>query len=127
VIGLAATRLAKGRLVIAGYAIYGLCTIGLGITGALPAAVGLMVGCGVANMVYLIPSQTLFQQRTPADMMGRVVGFRFAAVFGAMTLAMGVGGILGELIGIQTTFLLFGVITLLAGLGGLLVREVREA
>jgi hypothetical protein len=107
--------------------VYGLCTIGLGVTGALPAAIGLMVGCGVANMVYLIPSQTLFQQRTPPDMMGRVVGFRFAAVFGAMTLAMGVGGILAELIGIQTTFVAFGLVTLAAGLAGILVPSVRDA
>jgi MFS transporter, DHA3 family, macrolide efflux protein len=127
VIGLAATRLAKGRLVIVGYTAYGLCTVGLGLAGALPAALGLMVGAGIANMVFLIPSQTLFQQRTPADMMGRVVGFRFAAVFGAMTLAMGVGGILAELLGVQTTFILFGVITAAGGLGGLLVRSAREA
>ncbi len=127
VIGLMAARLAKGRLVIAGYILYGLCTIGLGVVGALPAALGLMAGAGIANMVYLIPSQTLFQQRTPADMMGRVVGFRFAAVFGAMTLAMGAGGILAALIGVQVTFVVFGVVTLAAGLGGLLVRSAREA
>jgi predicted MFS family arabinose efflux permease len=127
VIGLIAARFRKGPLVIAGYVVYGLCTIGLGVTGALPAAIGLMVGCGVANMVYLIPSQTLFQQRTPPDMMGRVVGFRFAAVFGAMTLAMGVGGILAELIGIQTTFVAFGLVTLAAGLAGILVPSVRDA
>ncbi|HET7027311.1 MAG TPA: MFS transporter, partial [Candidatus Limnocylindrales bacterium] len=127
VIGLAATRLAKGRLVIAGYAIYGLCTIGLGLVGALPVAIGLMVGAGVANMIYLIPSQTLFQQRTPADMMGRVVGFRFAAVFGAMTLAMGVGGILAELLGVRETLVMFGVVTLVAGLGGLLLKPLRDA
>jgi MFS family permease len=127
VIGLMAARLAKGRLVIAGYVLYGACTIGLGLVGALPAALGLMAGAGIANMVYLIPSQTLFQQRTPADMMGRVVGFRFAAVFGAMTLAMGAGGILATVIGVQTTFVAFGFVTLVAGLGGLLVRAVREA
>jgi hypothetical protein len=78
-------------------------------------------------MVYVIPSQTLFQLRTPADMMGRVVGFRFAAVFGAMTFAMGVGGILAEALGVQTTFIVFGGVTLVAGLAGLLVRSVREA
>ena len=78
-------------------------------------------------MVYLIPSQTLFQQRTPADMMGRVVGFRFAAIFGAMTLAMGVGGILAELLGIRETLVIFGVVTLLAGLAGLLLKPLRDA
>ena len=47
-------------------------------------------------MVFVIPSQTLFQERTPQPLMGRVIGFRFALVFGSMTLAMGVGAILGQ-------------------------------
>ena len=50
-------------------------------------------------MVFVIPSQTLFQQRTPPDLMGRVVGFRFALVFGSMTLAMGVGGLAAAVVG----------------------------
>ena len=42
-------------------------------------------------MVFVIPSQTLFQERTPAELIGRVVGFRFSLVFGSMTFAMGAG------------------------------------
>ena len=54
-------------------------------------AVGLSFGQGVSNMIFVIPSQTLFQQRTPAALMGRVVGFRFSLVFGSMAIAMAVG------------------------------------
>ncbi len=127
VVGMIGARLAKGRLVIVGYTVYGLCTMGLALTGSLPVAIAFMVGAGIANMVYVIPSQTLFQQRAPADMIGRVVGFRFALVFGAMTLAMAVGGVLTELIGVQAVLFVFGGITLAAGLAGLLVPEVRDA
>ena len=49
-------------------------------------------------MAFIIPSQALFQQRTPPQLMGRVVGFRFALVFGSMTLAMGVGAILAAFV-----------------------------
>ena len=30
---------------------------------------GLMFGIGVANMAFVIPSQTLFQERTPPELM----------------------------------------------------------
>jgi DHA3 family macrolide efflux protein-like MFS transporter len=126
-IGLVGARLAKGRMVIAGFVIDGLSLAGLGLVGGMPAALALMIGSGIGNMVYVIPSQTLFQQLTPPDMMGRVLGFRFAAVFGAMTLAMGVGGIVATLIGVQATFIVFGLAMALTGVAGLFVRSVREA
>jgi MFS family permease len=127
VIGLVGARLRKGRLVILGYVGWGLATMGLAFVGNLPAAFGLLLGQGVANMVFIIPSQTLFQERTPADMIGRVVGFRFALVFGSLTLAMGIGGIAVEIASVQTVLLLGGLLTVGAGLAGLLVRDVREA
>ena len=51
----------------------------------MPLVLGLLFGMGVANMAFVIPSQTLFQERTPPELMGRVVSFRFALVFGGMT------------------------------------------
>ena len=126
-IGLVGARFAKGRMVIVGYAVAGACIALLGVTSQLFLALGLMLGMGVANMVFVIPSQTLFQERTPPELMGRVVGFRFSLVFGAMTLAMAVGGVLGELFGAGPVFVLFGIVTLAAGLAGLLVPAVRDA
>ena len=70
----------------------------LPLTGNLGAGPRYRVRSGVANLVFVIPSQTLFQERTPPDLMGRVVGIRFSLVFGAMTLAMVLGGVLGELL-----------------------------
>ncbi|HWP61860.1 MAG TPA: MFS transporter [Candidatus Binatia bacterium] len=126
-LGLVGARLAKGTLVIIGYAAAGICTAALAFTGNLPTAIGLMVGVGVANMVYVIPSQTLFQERTPAELMGRVVGFRFALVFGAMTLAMGGAGVLVELVGLGPVLVVSGLMTFGAGVAGLLVPAVRRA
>ena len=84
VVGLSARALAKGRMVIVGYAICGaLRSIGARVRRqSCRSRSACMLGGGIANMVYVIPSQTLFQERTPADMIGRVVGFRFALVFG---------------------------------------------
>ena len=126
-IGIIGPRLAKGRLVIVGYAAYGLCIVGLGLTGNVPAALGLAVGIGVSNMVFVIPSQTLFQQRTPGDMIGRVVGLRFSLVFASLSIAMGLSGFLVTAFGVPTVLITFGATTCAAGLAGLLVPALRDA
>jgi MFS family permease len=126
-IGFLGSRLARGKTVIVGYTVLGACVMVLGLIGNLGLAIGLMFGIGVANMVFVIPSQTMFQERTPAEMLGRVVGFRFALVFGSMTIAMAISGLLAASVGTAVVFILFGMITVLAGLAGLLVPAVRDA
>jgi predicted MFS family arabinose efflux permease len=126
-IGVVGARLARGRMVIVGYTAWGLFIAALALTGNLAIAIGLMFGSGIANMVFVIPSQTMFQERTPADMLGRVIGFRFALVFGSMTIAMAVSGILAQFAGAGPVIGLFGVMTMVAGLAGLFVPAVRDA
>ena len=127
VIGLLGSRLAKGRAVIVGYVVFGACVAALALTGNLGVALGLTLGMGVANMVFVIPTQSLFMELTPNDLVGRVVAFRFSATFGSMTIAMAVGGLMSEVLGPATVFGIFGVVTVLAGLAGLLSRPLREA
>jgi hypothetical protein len=78
-------------------------------------------------MVYVIPSQTLFQERTPPNLIGRVVGFRFSLVFGSMTIAMAVSGLLAAQFGVPLVIGFFGMVTAAAGFAGLLVPAVRDA
>jgi hypothetical protein len=127
VIGLVGARFAKGRMVIAGYAAWGILIFLFALVDNLPLAFGLIIGQGVANMVFIIPSQTLFQERTPSELMGRVVGFRFALVFGSMTVAMALGSVLGEVFGPAPVIATFGLLTAAAGSVGLLIPAVRDA
>ena len=126
-IGLIGMRLAKGRMIIAGYAFLGLFTTLMALSNNLGLVLAIAFGIGVANMVFIIPSQTLFQERTPPNLIGRVVGFRFSLVFGAMTLSIGFGGILAELVGVTPVIASVGIVTMVAGLAGLLVPAVRDA
>ncbi|HET9682002.1 MAG TPA: MFS transporter, partial [Candidatus Limnocylindrales bacterium] len=126
-IGMIGARLALGKTVITGYVVTGAAVAGLALTGNLAAAVGLAFGTGVGNLGFVIPSQTLFQRRVPMDLMGRVIGLRFSLVFGSMTLAMGIGGVLGEAFGAPIVIGAFGLLTVVAGLAGLLVPAVRDA
>ena len=127
VIGLIGARFAKGRMVIVGYAFWGLLIVFFALTNNLAVAIGLSFGLGVANMIFIIPSQTLFQERTPPELMGRVVGIRFALVFGSMTIAMLLGSVLGQVLGPGVVIGAFGLVTMAAGLAGWLVPAVRHA
>ena len=127
VIGLVGARLAKGRMIIAGYTVLGLLTTLMALSGNLGVVLAIAFGIGIANMVFIIPSQTLFQERTPGNLLGRVVGFRFSLVFGAMTLSIGLGGVLAETIGVTTVIAAFGLVTAAAGLAGWFFPAVREA
>ncbi len=127
VIGLIGSRAAKGRMIIAGYAALGLLTFLLAITDHVGIAIGLAFGSGVANMVFLIPSQALFQERTPSALLGRVVSFRFALVYGSMTVAMGVGSLMIIAVPATAVIAFFGLVTLVTGLAGWFVPAIRDA
>ena len=119
-LGLVAARMARGKLVIVGYTMWGIALVIMGLTASVPFAVGLAFASGVANMIYIIPSQTMFQERVPPELLGRVVGFRFAAVFGSLTIAGAIGGIVAQVVSPSAAVLLAGILPLAAGLGGLL-------
>ena len=95
-LGLVTARIAKGRLIIAAYTAFGVLVFLVGFIPPLPIMLALMFGIGVANMAFVIPSQTLFQERTPPELMARVVSLRFAIVFGVMTIAMAALGLRRE-------------------------------
>ena len=126
-IGLVATRIAKGRMINIGYVLFGLLIFLLGLSGNLGLALGLSIGSGIANMLFIIPSQALFQERTPGELMGRVVGFRFALVYGSMTFAMTLGGVLAEVIGPALVIAAFGLVSVAAGVAGWFVPALRDA
>ena len=127
VLGLFASRIRKGPLIIAGYTAFGVLVVLVGLVPPVPVMLGLMFGIGVANMAFVIPSQTLFQERTPTDMMARVVSFRFAIVFGGMTIAMVLAGIFAGSLGVGPVIAFAGVVSICAGLAGLFVHAVRDA
>jgi predicted MFS family arabinose efflux permease len=127
-IGLLGAQLVRrGRAIILGYVLWGVTMVLFALSGNLLIDFGILFGAGVANMIFVIPSQTLFQERTPPDMIGRVVGFRFALVFGSMTLAMALGGLAAQAVGTVPVLIVSGFISIVSGLAGLLVPEMRDA
>jgi hypothetical protein len=112
---------------VGGFIVMGFATVALGLTGNVVVALVAAAVIGIANLVYIIPTQTIFIEVTPIELMGRVVAFRSSLVFGAMTLAMGVSGILAESVPVGLVIAAAGALTAVAGLLGALLPAVRDA
>jgi MFS family permease len=127
VIGGFATRTRKGPMTIAGFVLLGIAMIAAGLVQNPYAAIGLFFAIGVANMLYLVPTITLFQERTPQRLFGRVVSTRQALTFGAMALSQAAAGYLAGVIGSAEVLMLGGGVIAFAGLLGLAVPSMRNA
>jgi DHA3 family macrolide efflux protein-like MFS transporter len=126
-VGALGARLRKGWLVVGGFLVMGISTVVLGLTANVLVALVAAAITGIANLVYIIPTQTIFIEMTPIELMGRVVALRSSMVFGAMTLAMGVSGILAESVPVGLVIAAFGALTALGGVIGALLPAVRDA
>jgi hypothetical protein len=82
---------------------------------------------GTFNLVYVIPTQTLFGQLVPPGYMGRVVAFRSSLVFGALTGAMAVSAALAEVVDPGLVIAATGAVTVAGGVVGALLPAVRDA
>ena len=125
-IGRRGDRAPKGELII-GVRRVRPGRLALGLIDNLPLVLALRLGMGVANMVFVIPSQALFQERTPPELMGRVISLRFALVFGGMTIAMALAGVAMTAFHAGPVIFAAGIVSVGGGLAGLLVRAVRDA
>ncbi len=126
-LGGVAERLPKGPAIIAAFTVLGIALAALAASGSLLIALGLAAVVGLANAAFVVPSQTVFQQRTPSLMLGRVVSIRLALVSGMLAVAMVTSGALAQTFGFRPILVACGLLTAVVGLAGLAVRSIREA
>jgi hypothetical protein len=117
----------KGLLTISGFVTLGFAMVAAGLVTHPIVAIALFFAIGVANMLYLVPTITLFQERTPERLFGRVVSTRQALTFGAMAISMGVAGWAADGLGAARVLMIGGMVIAAAGLLGLLLPSVRDA
>jgi MFS transporter, DHA3 family, macrolide efflux protein len=126
-VGALGDRAPKGPMVIAGFVGMGLSLAGAGLTRDPGLALVAFFFTGAFNMVFIIPTVTLFQERTPQRLMGRVVSSRQALVFGSIAASMGLSGYLAGLIGPAAVLVISGGICAAAGLLGIAIPSMRTA
>lgn len=127
VVGAIGARMRKGWLVVVGFVVMGVATVAMGLTSNGILAVVAATVIGIFNLVYVIPTQTLFAERTPPGFLGRVIAFRSSLVMGALTAAMAVSSIIAEEVDAGLVIAGAGLITVLAGLAAALLPAVRDA
>ncbi|HET6650054.1 MAG TPA: MFS transporter, partial [Candidatus Limnocylindria bacterium] len=126
-VGAFGDRAPKGPMVIAGFIGMGLSLAAAGLTRDPGLALVAFFFTGAFNMVFIIPTVTLFQERTPQRLMGRVVSSRQALVFGSIAASMGVAGYLSGLIGPAAVLVISGGICAAAGVLGIAIPPMRNA
>jgi MFS family permease len=126
-VGAIGERSPKGPMVIAGFIGMGSSLVVAGLVRDPILAMAAFFFTGAFNMVFIIPTVTLFQELTPQRLMGRVVSSRQALVFGSIAASMALSGYLAELIGPAEVLVVSGAICAAAGAVGILVPSLRNA
>lgn len=126
-VGIIGARLRKGRMVVAGILSMGIAVTVLGMTSDLPLALVAAGVIGIANLVYVVPTQTIFGEVTPEGYLGRVVAIRSSIVVGAMTGAMAVCSIAAGTFAVGPIIAVTGLVTIAAGLAAAVLPAVRDA
>ncbi|WP_084522477.1 MFS transporter [Nocardia inohanensis] len=118
-------RLSIPVLLIAGFAVSSAGNLLTGLVGAVAAAFAVQAvrGLGIAGMD--VATNTLVQRTVPADLLGRVFGTLYGAIGIAAALSYLGGGILLDLTGPRTAFLVAGIGGLAATLGTALAIRRR--
>jgi MFS family permease len=107
---------------------FGLIGIGAGtaLMGFVPIIASAFVGCflvGFSAAGIIVPSQTMIQQETPHELMGRVGSTTMSAVFGAQVLGLVLSGILAEHTSVRRVFVLCTAMLVALAIAGKLWME----
>ena len=119
------TRLVRSRskthVVMAGLFALGMGAAVLGLFRNIPTAALSTFTMGFAIAFVLVPAQTLSQQETPPQMIGRVSSSFMSLVAFAQVLGLLLSGILAQALGIRPVFLASAGALVLLSLGGFLM------
>lgn len=84
-----------------------------------------IIGFSVAGII--IPAQTLMQQETPKELMGRVGSTMMSVIFSAQIIGLVLSGLLAQWTSVRTVFALCAGMLLVFALVGKLFMEPKEA
>lgn len=123
-----ARNASKTMVVLAGLLGLGLGAALLGLFRDIPMAGVSTFTMGFAIAFVLVPAQTLSQQETPHDMMGRVSSSFLSLISFSQALGLLLSGYLAQRLGIRRLFVASALfLALLAAAGYLFIREKESA
>ncbi|NYF79593.1 MFS transporter [Granulicella arctica] len=98
--------------------------LALGLVPLLAVTIVAALAIGFSVAMILLPGQTLVQQDTPEELMGRVSSTGMSIVFGSQVLGLFVSGMMTKFMGVQQVFLVSAIFLLgLVFMGKLALRS----
>jgi MFS family permease len=119
-------RLSKGRLILGGFAGYGLVLIALALAPTFELAVVLFVLGGIANVIFYVPNITLSQELAPPELRARVFGTRIALLNLTWLPVIVLSGVLADAVGVALLIAIAGALTLVTAIVGAFIPIVRD-
>jgi MFS family permease len=99
-----ARRASNEVMVLGGLAGVGAAVLVLGAVTRVPTTLAAAFAIGFAFAGVIVPAQTLMQQETPHELMGRISSTVMSVVFFAQVLGLVLSGVLAQLIGVRAVF-----------------------
>ena len=119
-------RIGKGRLLVGGFAIYGIVLIALALAPTFEIALVLFALGGVVNVLFYVNNVTISQELTPPDLRARVFGARIALLNLSWLPVIVISGALADAVGVSLLIILAGTVTLVGALIGAFIPIVRD-
>jgi MFS family permease len=114
-------------VILLGFLLMGCAVLAAGTTDSLPLVAVLAAVAGMGNMGFLVPSITLLQEQTPAELRGRAVALRSMLTFGAFSVSNALAGNLSDVVGVSPLLVVLGGGMVLMALLAWPIRSAREA
>ena len=119
-------KIPRGPLILTGFIVMGLSITSMGLVNNIYLATVTVITGVIANLIWIVPTQALFFELTPANLLGRVGALRSTFVFGAITAAMLGAGLAASVIPAATVIVAGGLITIVAALFGFTRPALRH-
>jgi len=109
-------RIRKGRMLVVGFAVYGVLLIVLSLAPSVLPAMILFFLIGSANVICVVPNITISQEATPPELRARVFGARIALLNLSWLPVIVVSGALADRIDVGILIGAAGLVTLATAL-----------
>jgi MFS family permease len=119
-------HLRKGRLIVVGFAIYGLVLVALALAPTFEVALLLFLLGGVANVVFYVPNITLSQELAPPELRARVFGTRIALLNLSWLPVIVLSGALADAVSIPLLIGVAGLVTVVGAVVGAFIPIIRD-
>ncbi len=120
------TLFPQGKVLLAGFAIYGLFLVALALASSFELAVVLFAILGVVNVVFYVPNVTLSQELTPPELRARVFGTRIALLNLSWLPVIVLSGALADAVSIPLLIGVAGLVTVIGAVVGAFIPIVRD-